>query len=144
MVIVRLVRSGRKKLAFFHIHVADQRCAATGRYLERVGYYDPSAKDLLKGCVLKLEKIDEWVKKGAKLSDTVKQLISRYKKLLEQNTQAPKEPEQPEEKKPAKEKETKAKKPAAKKPAAKKLAAKKPAATAKKAKPAAKKAPAKK
>jgi small subunit ribosomal protein S16 len=142
MVIVRLVRSGRKKLAFFHIHVADQRRAATGRYLERVGYYDPSSKDLLKGCVLKLEKIDEWVKKGAKLSDTVKQLISRYKKLLEQNTQAPKEPEPPDEK------DTKAKapakKPAAKKPAAKKLAAKKPAATAKKAKPAAKKAPAKK
>jgi small subunit ribosomal protein S16 len=140
MVIVRLVRSGRKKLAFFHIHVADQRCASTGRYLERVGYYDPSAKDLLKGCVLKLEKIDEWVKKGAKLTDTVKQLIDRYKKLLEQNTQAPKEPEPPEEKKPLEEKDTKAKAPA-KKPASK---TKKPAATAKKAKPAAKKTPSKK
>jgi len=68
----------------FKIVVADARESREGRFVEEVGYYDP-ANDLLK---MDLEKIQDWIKKGAQPTETVKSLIKRYKKLLKSKENA--------------------------------------------------------
>jgi small subunit ribosomal protein S16 len=68
-------RHGAKKKPFYRIVVSDQRFPRDGRYIEQVGTYDPR----LKNGVIKLdrEKIDAWIKKGAKPSQTVSELIKK-------------------------------------------------------------------
>ena len=74
-VTIRMSRHGAKKKPFYRIVVSDQRFPRDGRYIEQVGTYDPRAKsDAVK---LDQEKIDSWIKKGAKPSQTVSELIKR-------------------------------------------------------------------
>jgi len=76
-VTIRMSRHGAKKKPFYRIVVSDQRFPRDGRYIEQVGTYDPRAKtDAFK---LDHEKIDSWIKKGAKPSQTVSELIKRKK-----------------------------------------------------------------
>ena len=80
MVIIRLSRGGAKKKPFYHVVVTDNRNKRDGRYIERVGYYNPCAvgKDI--PIHLDVAKIDEWVNKhGAALSDRVAKILSVYK-----------------------------------------------------------------
>ena len=76
MLAISLMRMGAKKKPFYRIVVSDQRFPRDGRYIEQVGTYDPRATDAVK---LDHEKIDSWIKKGAKPSQTVSELIKRKK-----------------------------------------------------------------
>jgi small subunit ribosomal protein S16 len=77
MVVIRMARGGAKKRPFYAIVVADQRRSPGGRYIERVGFYNPRAKENEEALRLDRERVDYWIKQGARLSDTVAGL---YKK----------------------------------------------------------------
>lgn len=77
MVVIRLARGGAKKRPFYHIVVADKRCARDGRCIERVGYFNPL---LEKDRHLNLERIHYWISKGAQPSDRVASLIKTFEK----------------------------------------------------------------
>lgn len=77
MVKIRLQRAGAKKAPFYHIVVADSRSPRDGRIVEQIGTYDPMTNP----ATIKLdkEKVEYWVKNGAKPTDTVKALIEKAK-----------------------------------------------------------------
>ena len=79
MVVIRLSRSGAKKNPYYFITVADSRNARDGAFIERLGFYNPSAKGQEETLRIDIEKIDEWVSKGAQVSDRVKRLIKDSK-----------------------------------------------------------------
>lgn len=76
-VTIRMSRHGAKKKPFYRIVVSDQRFPRDGRYIEQVGTFDPRAK--VGGVNLDREKIEAWIKKGAKPSQTVSELIKKQK-----------------------------------------------------------------
>ena len=132
MVIIRLARGGAKKTPFYSVVVADSRNRRDGRFIERVGFYNPLAKEGIEGLRLNSERIEYWHSKGARLSDCVARLVKQFNGKSA-TAQAPAA-----EKKPAK--ATPEAKPAAEKPAAKpKAEAKKADETPAEAKPKAKK-----
>ena len=73
MVKIRLQRQGAKKAPFYHIVVADSRSPRDGRIIEKIGSYNPMTDPAT--IVLDKEKVAEWIKNGAKPTDTVKALI---------------------------------------------------------------------
>ena len=75
MVKIRLQREGAKKAPFYHIVVADSRRARDGKIIEKVGTYDPMTEPST--IVLDKEKVANWIKNGAKPTDTVKALIEK-------------------------------------------------------------------
>lgn len=80
MVVIRLARGGAKKRPFYQIVVADQRRARDGRYIEKIGFFNPLAKGAEEGIRLDLAAYDAWVGKGAQPSDRVKSLAKDLKK----------------------------------------------------------------
>ncbi len=72
---IRLKRMGAKKKPFYRIVVADSRCPRDGRFIEEIGYYNPTTKPTT--FKVDAEKVQQWISKGAKPSDTVKALIER-------------------------------------------------------------------
>ena len=78
MVVIRLSRSGAKKKPYYFITVADSRNARDGAFIERLGFYNPSAKGQEETLRIDIEKIDEWVSKGAQVSERVKRIISDF------------------------------------------------------------------
>jgi small subunit ribosomal protein S16 len=77
MVVIRLARGGAKKRPFYNVVVADSRTRRDGRFIERVGFYNPLAKDGEEGVRLVLDRINFWKERGAKLSDTVSMLVEK-------------------------------------------------------------------
>jgi small subunit ribosomal protein S16 len=77
MLAIRLTRKGRKHLPFYRIVVIDSKTRRDGRFTEILGHYDPLKTP--KEIKIDVEKYDEWVKKGAQPSDTVKSLVKRVK-----------------------------------------------------------------
>ena len=77
MVVIRLARGGAKKRPFFNIVVADSRNRRDGRFIERVGFYNPIAAQGEEGIRLAFDRLQYWQQKGAKLSDTVAMLVKR-------------------------------------------------------------------
>jgi small subunit ribosomal protein S16 len=75
MVTIRLSRSGAKKRPFYHVVVTDSRNARDGRFIERLGFFNPMAAGQEVPLKLDLEKADHWISKGAQPSDRVAQLI---------------------------------------------------------------------
>ena len=75
MVKIRLQRQGAKKAPFYHIVVADSRTPRDGRIIEKIGSYNPMTDPAT--IVLDKEKVAEWIKNGAKPTDTVKALIEK-------------------------------------------------------------------
>ena len=75
MVVIRLARGGAKKRPFYSIVVADHRRALRGRYIERVGFYNPRATENEETLRLDHERLDYWVSKGAQMSDRVASLV---------------------------------------------------------------------
>ncbi|MFK5891611.1 MAG: 30S ribosomal protein S16 [Pseudomonadota bacterium] len=75
MVVIRLARGGSKKRPFYQVVVADSRRAATGRFIENLGYFNPMAKGQAIRLELKTDRIDYWVGKGAQPSDRVTSLL---------------------------------------------------------------------
>lgn len=81
MVKIRLRREGAKGRPFYRIVVADQRARREGAFIEMIGTYDPLKEE--NDTTLDLEKADEWIKKGAQPSDTVRSLIKKARKAEE-------------------------------------------------------------
>ena len=75
MVVIRLARGGAKKRPFFNIVAADSRNRRDGRFIERVGYYNPVAQGNEKRVELETAKVQDWVSKGAQLTDKVRMLV---------------------------------------------------------------------
>ena len=73
MVKIRLQRQGKKKAPFYHIVVADSRSPRDGKIVEQIGTYDPMTNPATIN--LDKEKVEKWIKNGAKPTDTVKKLI---------------------------------------------------------------------
>ena len=80
MVVIRLARGGANKRPFFHLVVAESRRAATGRFLERVGFYDPKAPQGRESLRVDVERVKHWKGNGAKLSPTVIRLVKQFGK----------------------------------------------------------------
>ena len=79
MVIIRLSRSGAKKNPYYFITVADSRKPRDGSFIERLGFYNPLAQGQEEELRVDHKKIDEWIAKGAQLSERVKKLIKDSK-----------------------------------------------------------------
>ena len=79
MVTIRLSRSGAKKKPFFHITVTDSRKPRDGRFIERIGYFNPIAKGKELRLKVDHERIDYWLGVGASLSDKVALLVKQSK-----------------------------------------------------------------
>ena len=75
MVTIRLSRTGAKKRPFYHIVVTDSRNARDGRYIERLGFFNPIASGGEERLRLNNDRIDYWVSKGAQKSSRVAQLV---------------------------------------------------------------------
>lgn len=80
MVVIRLARGGSKKRPFFNIVAADSRNRRDGRFLERVGFYNPVAAGAAEGLRVAHDRIEHWVSHGAQLSPTVARLVQQAKK----------------------------------------------------------------
>jgi small subunit ribosomal protein S16 len=80
MVTIRLARGGSKKRPFYHLTVTDSRTSRDGRYLERVGLFNPVARGQEERLRVELDRIEHWVSQGAQLSDRVAALVKSAKK----------------------------------------------------------------
>lgn len=80
MVTIRLARHGAKKSPFYHITVADRSSSRDGRFVERVGFFNPVAKGQAEVLRLNLERVDYWIGVGAQPSERVAKLIKQARK----------------------------------------------------------------
>ncbi len=75
-VVIRMARAGTKKRPFYHVVVADSRYPRDGRFIERLGYFNPLLpKDKKERLVVDFEKIKAWLAKGAQPSDRVSRFL---------------------------------------------------------------------
>ena len=75
MVIIRLARSGAKKNPYYFVTVADERRPRDGKFIERLGFFNPSASGQEERLRVDLEKLNEWISKGAQVSERVQSLV---------------------------------------------------------------------
>jgi small subunit ribosomal protein S16 len=78
MVIIRLARGGAKKRPFFNMVVANSRSPRDGRFLERIGFYNPRAAGGEEPLRVQLDRIAYWQSQGAQLSATVSRLVKQF------------------------------------------------------------------
>jgi small subunit ribosomal protein S16 len=78
MVIIRLARGGAKKRPFYNMVVADSRSARDGKFIERVGFYNPRAGENEEGLRVQLDRVTFWQSQGAQLSETVIRLVRQF------------------------------------------------------------------
>jgi small subunit ribosomal protein S16 len=77
-VVIRMARAGTKKRPFYHIVAADSRAPRDGRFIERLGYFNPLLpKDKEDRLKLDLDKVKDWMKKGAQPSDRVMRFLDK-------------------------------------------------------------------
>ncbi len=77
MVVIRLSRAGAKGRPFYHIVATDSRNRRDGRYIERLGFYNPVARGQEQGLQVSMERVAYWTGVGAQLSDTVQRLVKQ-------------------------------------------------------------------
>ena len=80
MVTIRLARGGSKKRPFYHVVVTNSRSARDGRFIERVGFFNPIAKGQEDRVRFDMERVEYWVGTGAQMSDRVASLLKDSKK----------------------------------------------------------------
>lgn len=80
MVTIRLSRGGAKKRPFYQIVVTDSRNPRDGRFIERLGFFNPLATGKAERLRINLERIDAWLMQGASLSDRVTTLVKEARK----------------------------------------------------------------
>ena len=80
MVVIRLARGGAKARPFFHIVVADKRDRRDGRFIERIGFYNPTAVESEEGLRIAQDRLTYWKGVGAQTSPTVDRLIKQVAK----------------------------------------------------------------
>jgi small subunit ribosomal protein S16 len=79
MVVIRMARGGAKNRPFYNIVVADSRMPRDGRFIERIGFYNPKAAENEPRYRIALDRVEHWVGKGAQPSDAVRKIIKRGK-----------------------------------------------------------------
>ncbi|GGB97907.1 30S ribosomal protein S16 [Oxalicibacterium flavum] len=80
MVVIRLARGGAKKRPFYNIVAADSRNRRDGRFIERIGFYNPVASGKEEGVRIAQDRLAYWKENGAQLSPTVARLVDGAKK----------------------------------------------------------------
>ncbi len=85
MVSIRLSRAGAKKRPFYHLVVTDSRNRRDGRYIERVGYFNPVGKDHEENLRIDVERVTHWIGQGAQPSDRVASLLKVHSKAQASN-----------------------------------------------------------
>jgi small subunit ribosomal protein S16 len=106
MLVIRLTRFGKKKHPFYRIVVADKRAPVQGKYLEKIGHYDPLSEDKARLFINK-DLAKKWLKLGAKPSLTVhnllveagilkKKIVTQFKRVAKEKTKEAKRPQQQE------------------------------------------------
>jgi len=93
MLTIRLARAGAKKRPFFHITVADSRKPRDGRFVERVGYFNPISSGKEVRLEINQERIDYWLSQGAQVSDRVLTLIKEKNETPEEKAKREQEKE---------------------------------------------------
>ncbi len=74
--VIRMARAGTKKRPFYHIVIADSRAPRDGRFIERIGYFNPLLpKEKTERLKLDLDKVKDWMKKGAQPSDRIMRFL---------------------------------------------------------------------
>jgi small subunit ribosomal protein S16 len=84
MVSIRLSRGGSKKRPFYHIVAADSRKPRDGRYIERLGFFNPGASGAEETLRLDLDRVDYWIAQGAQPTERVADLIKQARKSGQQ------------------------------------------------------------
>ena len=79
MVVIRSARGGSKHRPFFHVVVADSHNRRDGRFIERVGFYNPVANEKQERVRLQADRLNHWIAQGAQVSDAVAKLIKEQK-----------------------------------------------------------------
>jgi small subunit ribosomal protein S16 len=79
MVVIRLARGGAKRRPFFNIVVADARERRDGRFIERVGFYNPVAAGAAESLRVAMDRVSYWTDVGARMSPTVARLVDQAK-----------------------------------------------------------------
>ena len=77
MVVIRLSRGGAKKRPFYNIVATDSRNRRDGRFIERIGFYNPIAKDTEEGLRVVQDRLTYWTGVGAQVSPTVQRLVKQ-------------------------------------------------------------------
>lgn len=83
MLTIRLSRGGAKKRPFYHIVATDSRNPRDGRFIERLGFFNPIARGGEEKLRIDLERVDYWLNEGGQISDRVRSLVKQYKKAQE-------------------------------------------------------------
>lgn len=79
MVVIRLARGGSKKRPFYSIVAADSRSRRDGRFIERVGFYNPVANEKQERVRLQADRLNYWIEQGAQLTEAVAKLVKEQK-----------------------------------------------------------------
>ncbi len=82
MVVIRMSRAGAKHRPFYNIVVTDSRSARDGRFIERVGFYNPVGVATVENLRIHNARVDYWVQKGAQLSPAVKKLLKKNRQQI--------------------------------------------------------------
>ncbi|MEF9947800.1 MAG: 30S ribosomal protein S16 [Comamonas sp.] len=82
MVVIRLSRGGSKARPFYNVVVADKRVRRDGAFIERLGFYNPSARGAEEGLRLALDRVAYWKSVGAQASETAERLIKEATKKV--------------------------------------------------------------
>jgi small subunit ribosomal protein S16 len=85
MVSIRLSRAGAKKRPFYHLVVTDSRNRRDGRYIERLGFFNPVGKEHEENLRIDIERVDYWIGQGAQPSDRVASLLKSHRKAQAAN-----------------------------------------------------------
>jgi len=78
MVVIRLARGGSKKRPFYNLVAADSRNRRDGRFIERVGFYNPVGNEGQENLRISLDRVQYWADNGAQLSPAVTRLVKEY------------------------------------------------------------------
>ena len=78
MVVIRLARGGAKKRPFYNLVVTDSRNRRDGRFVERIGFYNPVASGNAEGVRIAMDRLTYWQENGAQLSPTAARVVKQY------------------------------------------------------------------
>ena len=81
MVVIRLARGGSHNRPYYYVVVADSRSPRDGRFIEKLGFYNPLVSEQAECCRINGERLEYWVSVGAQMSPTVKNLVKKHKIL---------------------------------------------------------------
>ena len=87
MVVIRLARGGSKKSPFYQIVATDSRNSRDGRFIEKLGFYNPVARGKATSIEVDIERYDYWISQGAQISDRVSKVLKAFKKGETQATE---------------------------------------------------------